>query len=189
MGDLFGRWVPREWIERVLRHVERYPRTTFLFLTKNPARYLEFRFPPNAILGATMETNRDELAERVSRAPPPSERFRAMVELEHHWKFVSIEPILDFDLEVLVAWMRRIGPRLIYVGYDNYGSRLPEPPLEKTLRLIERLRRFTEVREKTLRPAWHEAGKGQLSIAERGERHARQVTLLEYLVAGGERGG
>ena len=62
MGDLFGEWVPSEWIERVIEYTGRFPRTDFLFLTKNPARYHEFldKFPPNAILGATIETNRDE---------------------------------------------------------------------------------------------------------------------------------
>jgi len=78
MGDLFGEWVPAEWIRAVIGHVSRFPGTLFLFMTKNPARYLDFadEFPGNVILGATIETNRDSLASRVSRAPPPSARAR-----------------------------------------------------------------------------------------------------------------
>lgn len=36
MRDMWGVWVPRSWILRVLEHVRRFPQTTFFFLTKNP---------------------------------------------------------------------------------------------------------------------------------------------------------
>ena len=41
MADLFGRWVPTEWIRDVLDACQRAPQHRYLFLTKNPARYLE----------------------------------------------------------------------------------------------------------------------------------------------------
>jgi protein gp37 len=53
MCDLFGAWVPRPWIREVIRVCERIPRHTFMFLTKNPARYAEFDFPENCWLGVT----------------------------------------------------------------------------------------------------------------------------------------
>ncbi|WP_022667877.1 DUF5131 family protein [Desulfospira joergensenii] len=40
--DMFGDWVPDEWIQRVLDKVRENPRHTFLFLTKNPERYADF---------------------------------------------------------------------------------------------------------------------------------------------------
>jgi len=160
MGDLFCDAIPDEWILRVLSYVERFPSTTFLFLTKNPARYREFLdyFPENAVLGATIETNRDDLYTRygISSAPPPSARFEAMRSLKWDRKFVSVEPVLDFDLDVFAEWIREISPVMVYVGYDNYNNRLPEPPLSKTLALIDRLRQFTDVKTKTLRKAWFE---------------------------------
>jgi protein gp37 len=57
MCDLFGSWVPKEWIEQVLAAVREAPEWTFLFLTKNPARYLDFEFPPNCWVGATGDFN------------------------------------------------------------------------------------------------------------------------------------
>jgi protein gp37 len=42
MGDLFGEWVPRESITKVLDCIRRSPEAEFLLLTKNPIRYLEF---------------------------------------------------------------------------------------------------------------------------------------------------
>ena len=41
MADLFGEWVPDEWIEAVLRACKLAPWNTYLFLTKNPSRYLQ----------------------------------------------------------------------------------------------------------------------------------------------------
>ena len=39
MADLFGDWVPDEWITDVFRSCDAAPQHRFLFLTKNPGRY------------------------------------------------------------------------------------------------------------------------------------------------------
>ncbi|MEB3816914.1 MAG: phage Gp37/Gp68 family protein [Desulfurococcales archaeon] len=177
MGDLWGDWVPDAWIRRVLNYIRRFPNTWFLFLTKNPQRYHDFldEIPPNAILGATIETNRSTYFQegskpRISSAPLPVRRYIAMRDLDWPLKFISIEPILDFDLDTFTRWIEEINPFMVYVGYDNYGNRLPEPPLSKTLEFIRRLEDFTLVIRKTIRPAWSEtlykyedgkAGKGE----------------------------
>ena len=41
MSDLFGKWVPLFWIRDVLDACQRAPWHRYLFLTKNPDRYLE----------------------------------------------------------------------------------------------------------------------------------------------------
>lgn len=41
MADLFGDWVPDEWIEQVFEACEAAPQHKYLFLTKNGKRYLE----------------------------------------------------------------------------------------------------------------------------------------------------
>jgi protein gp37 len=40
MADLFGDWVPKEWIKQVFEACETAPQHRYLFLTKNPRRYL-----------------------------------------------------------------------------------------------------------------------------------------------------
>lgn len=40
MADLFGEWVPDEWIEEVINSCVKAPWHKYLFLTKNPARYM-----------------------------------------------------------------------------------------------------------------------------------------------------
>ncbi len=41
MGDLFGSWVRDSWIKEVFRACDKAPQHNYLFLTKNPARYVE----------------------------------------------------------------------------------------------------------------------------------------------------
>ncbi len=156
MGDLFGEFIPDEWIEAVIKHVKKFPNTFFLFLTKNPSRYNDFDFPENAILGATIETDKDEIYGEISKSPKPSERIKAMVKLDWDFKFLSIEPILDFSPKY---WRKieKINPFMIYIGYDNYHNKLPEPTLDKTLSLTKKLRdNGFLVLEKTMRRAWYE---------------------------------
>lgn len=150
MGDLFGEWVPSEWIRKVVDAIKQSPNSYFLFLTKNPKRYKEFLdvYPQNIVLGSTIETNREY---PVSRAPATLERYRAMAELPWKNKLISIEPVMDFDLGILDKWLKDINPTVVYVGYDNYNNNLPEPSLSKTNQLIQELRSFTRVRTKTLR--------------------------------------
>ena len=55
MADLFGSWVPKEWIERVLSATKEAPGFEYLFLTKNPQRYLETDMPDTAWAGVTID--------------------------------------------------------------------------------------------------------------------------------------
>ena len=41
MADLFGKWVPEEWIKDVFYACARAPQHRYIFLTKNPWRYAE----------------------------------------------------------------------------------------------------------------------------------------------------
>jgi len=41
MADLFGEWVSDKWIETVFKACEKAPHHRYIFLTKNPARYME----------------------------------------------------------------------------------------------------------------------------------------------------
>ena len=49
MADLFGEWVPDEWIHKVLKIVKQCPQHVFQFLTKNSSRYKNFDFPKNCL--------------------------------------------------------------------------------------------------------------------------------------------
>jgi len=163
MGDLFCSVVPSDWIKLIINHVKKFPNTDFLFLTKNPLRYLEFinDFPENVILGVTIETNRDDIVMYFTKAPLPSQRYKAMLKVKEIRpklrRFISIEPIIDFDLEIFTKWVIDIEPYIVYIGYDNYNNKLPEPELYKVLNFIRTLTHAgITVIEKTIRKAWWE---------------------------------
>lgn len=44
MADLFGKWVPDNWIEEVFKACEKAPQHNYLFLTKNPQRYVDLGY-------------------------------------------------------------------------------------------------------------------------------------------------
>jgi len=151
MGDIsfFPLNVHKQIIEKV---VMKNPKTLFFFETKNPsiyARWMPF-LPENVILSTTIETNRDY---HLSKAPKTELRYAAFKNILWPKKHVSIEPIMDFDLDVLVDWMRKIAPLMVSIGYDNHFCNLPEPSLGKTMKLIAELEKFTRVEKKTLREA------------------------------------
>ena len=141
MGDLFGQWVPGPWIAAVLGVIRAHPQTDFLLLTKNPARYHSWTWllPGNACIGTTIETNRPHGG---TRAPQPEERALAMMTHSHPCKFLSIEPLMDFDLPVLLNWIEAIAPDIVEIGADSYGNNLPEPCEEKARELVAQLSRL-----------------------------------------------
>jgi len=149
-GDLFGYWIPKDWISRVLAHCRAYPQNTYLYQSKNPYRFLEHidAFPKNTILGSTLETNRNY---RVTKAPSPEVRYTTILHInsiiQMRW-MISIEPIMDFDLETLIQWIRTIGPEFVSIGADSGNNNLPEPNPQKINTLINKLEKITEVRIK-----------------------------------------
>ena len=84
MADLFGEWVPDAWIREVFEACEAAPQHRYLFLTKNPARYMELA--ANGVI--TKDHSNFWFG---STATTPETPFFWHNELH---TFVSIEPIL-----------------------------------------------------------------------------------------------
>lgn len=87
MADIFGDWVPDEWIDEIMETCEANPIHNYLFLTKNPERYIQYGVPTkkeNMWYGTTV-TRRGNVA-GIDWLPDSSNVF------------VSIEPLLE-DIE------------------------------------------------------------------------------------------
>jgi len=141
--DMFAKDIKREWIDRILAHCKMY-RNEYLFQSKRPNGF--YYLPIGSIIGTTIETNR-HYQNIMGAAPIPLARYDAIIQ-KPQTKMVSIEPIMDFDLEVMVEWMREIKPNFVSIGADSGNNHLPEPPPEKVRTLIDSLRQFTEVKLK-----------------------------------------
>jgi len=136
--DMFAADIPAEWIQRVIDHCKKFE-NTYLFQTKDPERYWYFDFPQNFILGTTIETNRKYPC--MGNTPHPLDRARAMAKLKNK-KFVTIEPILDFDIAQFDIFVRFCIPQQVNIGADSGNNNLPEPSKEKIEALIKKFKEY-----------------------------------------------
>lgn len=143
--DMFAEDVPDEWIKKVLTHCRKFD-NTYLFQTKNPLKLWAFisELPKKTIVGTTAETNRQQ---SISKAPEVKERLD-MIANRTYSVMVTLEPLLDFDLEPFVKMIKECRPKWVNIGADSKGHKLPEPKPEKIGALINELENFTEVKLK-----------------------------------------
>jgi protein gp37 len=83
MADLFGEWLPDEWIRPIIDIAKVYQGYIFQFLTKNPKRYQKFKFTENCWLG---ETRTEWMNPDYGLSPYAGN--------QHNIRFVSLEPLL-----------------------------------------------------------------------------------------------
>lgn len=99
MGDLFGDWVPDEWIERVFEATKAAPWHTYLFLTKNPERYIR--------LGCRGKLPEDKNYWYGTTITKPEDVFFWSI-WGHNW-FLSIEPLSaefgNYEPKRLPGWV------------------------------------------------------------------------------------
>lgn len=150
LNDLFAQDVPDAMIVAVLNRTSYAPDNTYLFQTKNPARYHRFLelLPPKCIVGCTIESTM--IPPDIHAAPDAWKRYIAMRDLKDVRKFVTIEPIMDFPSSaIFVEWLVAIALEWVAIGADSKGSSLPEPVGWKTKNLIGRIEAAgIEVRQK-----------------------------------------
>lgn len=119
MADLFGDWVPDEWIKEVFAACEKAPQHRYLFLTKNGKRYKELyekgimpmgMHAWNKWFGCTVEKETDEFFF--------NNLYGNGID---HQGFLSIEPMLS-DFEPGVIDQDATGIKWVIVGAET-GNR------------------------------------------------------------------
>lgn len=86
MADLFGKWVPDEWIKAVFHACLKSPHWEYIFLTKWPERYSKMPLIKNAWYGASVIKQAD-----VKRVESSMKRFPSKDVV----KWISLEPMLE----------------------------------------------------------------------------------------------
>ena len=114
MSDLYGRWVPQEWIDAVFKAMADNPQWNFLTLTKFPKRAAELVYPKNVWIGTSVD-----LQVRVK----PAEEAFSRIECGVRW--LSIEPMLEpltFSRPEVFDW--------VVIGGASKSNKTPEwiPP-------------------------------------------------------------
>jgi len=84
MADLFGAWVPQEWIDQVVASTVANPQWEYLYLTKFPQRYDRLQLPASGWIGASVDEQH--------RAEPTLAAMRKVSGVKVKW--LSLEPLL-----------------------------------------------------------------------------------------------
>lgn len=131
MADLYGQWVPDEWINKVHASMLASPQWQYILLTKFPARYSRVELPPGAWVGTSVdEQKRVRIAEKAFADMP-----------DGVVKWLSLEPLkepLEFtDLSVF-DWVV-IGAQ---TATRQPGGPVPAfaPPFEWVARIVMQAR-------------------------------------------------
>jgi hypothetical protein len=144
--DMFADRIPDEWIKETIIHCYKYD-NTYLFQSKNPHRFIYTNFPLNHTkLCTTIETNR-WYPEFMKDSPIPAYRSLGLSGYVNE-KFITIEPIMDFDLKEMIDLVKECNPVQVNIGADSGNNHLPEPSKEKILALIDELKKFTIIDQK-----------------------------------------
>lgn len=130
MADLFGKWVPVEWIESVIQVARDNPQWTFLYLTKFPVRMAEFSYPSNVWLGTSVDRQH-----AVHRAETAFTKIKASGFEGVCW--LSCEPMMErltFGSLSMFDW--------VVMGGASKSTQTPEylPPFDDIVHLYQQAR-------------------------------------------------
>lgn len=147
--DMFAKGIPNGWIYDTLEYTRQFS-NTYLYQSKNPERMLKYTsvMGPKTRIYTTIETNR-WYKNIMKDSPPPVQRIMYMSMFPLYIDvYVTIEPIMDFDLYDMVRYIRECNPKQVNIGADSGNNNLPEPSKEKLLALIQELKKFTVIDQK-----------------------------------------
>lgn len=158
-GDMFGPWVPDEWIERVFAECEVYPQHHFMFLTSYPARYKDLldkgilRKNKNFWYGSTVTHNTSDVfkSQEVNTfiaIEPILEEINPTIIDDFDWVIVGaenskredkvipkkewIEKIVTHAKEIKKPIYLKSGLKALY-GKEKLSKQIPKPLKEKRI--------------------------------------------------------
>lgn len=169
--DMFAKEVPNEWIKQVLDYCDCF-NNKYLFQSKNPQKILDFinhSVFSKSVVCTTIESD-IYYPFLMSSAPKIEDRVVAMEQISNITivpyqqdlfdttnlaprnieTFVTIEPIMKFNLPRLVDYVKRCNPKQVNIGANSKEYRLisfreNEPSYNEVLELINELSKFTKV--------------------------------------------
>lgn len=126
--ELFGDWIPTEWLEDIFLKVKLDSQHTFIFLTKQPQNLIKFSpFPDNCQIGLSVtHQGVGESNHGCSGAIPSLEDIDARV------KFISFEPLLSSinpSFAEFVDW--------VIIGQQTPPSKKTSPKIEWVQEIVE----------------------------------------------------
>lgn len=146
--DMWCDSIPGNWIDETIGHCKQF-QNDYLIQSKNPVRFNKYKsaFPAGTILGTTIETNR--IYPEMGKTIRPIDRALSL-SLTDRKTMLTIEPIMDFDLDEMINIVTNIcNLQWVNIGANtNRKVKLHEPDSEKIKKLIDELGHYTEVKIK-----------------------------------------
>lgn len=147
--DLFASDVPNQLILRILEHMDKFD-NKYVIQTKNPAKlswYVKnLSVFSKCTIGTTVESNiaYPEITVGVPRA---FERCFVIGELGAIVDtFITIEPIMRFDLKPFLELIKMSKTRLINIGADSGKNNLDEPTSSEIHQLVNELKSIPDMK-------------------------------------------
>jgi protein gp37 len=129
MADLFGAWVPQQWIDQVVASTVANPQWEYLYLTKFPQRYDRLQLPASGWIGASVDEQH--------RAEPTLAAMRKVSGVKVKW--LSLEPLLE---PIKFSTLEGIDMIVIGAQSENIGQNSSfSPPFEWVADLVATARR------------------------------------------------
>ena len=146
--DMFANNIPSKWIINTLDYCNRFD-NKYLFQSKNPYYFGSYKLPDKSVICTTIESN-VFYPDIMHESPEPINRAYGMMRsnLDNFKKYVTIEPIMDFDLNDMLKIIKNCTPEQVNIGANTSKIKLPEPSTEKLYSLINELEKFTIVHQK-----------------------------------------
>lgn len=145
--DMFAPDVEYDWKVSTLAKCREFDNDYF-FQSKNTFGFSDLLhqklFPKKTSFCTTVETNR--LYKKImGNTPEPHDRIFYLPENS----YITIEPIIDFDLKEFITLLKSARPKQVNIGADSGRNNLPEPSKEKVFELISELQKFTIIHNKS----------------------------------------
>lgn len=129
--DSFAACIPDEWIKLMLDWIGlQHPSNRFLLQTKNPKRLFGWiknleAIKDRVVLGTTLETDNEDRAAKLSKAQSVIHRAWALAKMREFGftTFLSLEPLVKFNPDVMIRLVRAVAPMALEIGLDNWQSR------------------------------------------------------------------
>lgn len=128
--ELFGDWIPDEWLKDIFLHCQIESQHTFIFLTKQPQNLSKWSpFPENCWVGVTA-TDGQEFVDALNN----------LVHVKAPVQFISFEPLLDWHIESwLIETDLKSQPEIkwLIIGQQTPISAKTQPKIEWIQEIVE----------------------------------------------------
>ncbi len=119
--ELFGEWVDPKWLSEIFHDCwSRYPKVTFIFLTKQPQNLIRWSpFPDNCWVGVSAISNFYLI-----------KAMHYLNDVQASVKFISVEPFLRWhpteSMGTYAKWLKETGINWLIIGSRTQPVRHPE---------------------------------------------------------------